>query len=217
MEENAPRGKVWVIVGLGNPGKEYAQTRHNMGWMVVEELANRHGWTFKDEKRFNAHVAKGLLGTSEVHLLLPTTYMNLSGHALAKYLSYYKLSTGGVIVAVDDVALDFGEVRIRTFGSAGGHNGLKSIESILGTRHYIRLRLGIGSHLENKRVLTDYVLDAFSKEEGALLPETVKQSAQVLQRLLQEKVEQVMNQVNTKKKKIDRPPNKGQENKNESK
>lgn len=219
MEEEASlSSNIWVIVGLGNHGKEYAQTRHNMGWMVVEELARQQGWTFKDDKRFSAYTAKGVIGRNDVRLLLPTTYMNLSGQALGKYLSYYKLSSRGVLVVADDIALDFGEVRVRTYGSSGGHNGLKSIEALLGTRHYLRVRIGIGSHLGSQRILTDYVLDAFSREEAERLPLVCKAGAEVLKKLMCETPEQVMNQVNVKKKvNQERPLPRGQENENESK
>src|SRR5258708_5742010 len=134
----------YLIVGLGNPGREYALTRHNMGYLIVQAFAKAQEWNFKEEMYFEAHVAKGTIEGIKVQLLLPTTYMNLSGRSVQRYVEFYKIPVEGLIVVVDDVALDFGQLRLRTMGSPGGHNGLKSIQYALGTHHYKRLRIGIG-------------------------------------------------------------------------
>ena len=169
-----------VIVGLGNPGKKYELTRHNLGCLVIQGLAAMHGWSFKDEKEFNAKVAKGDLFGRKVHLLLPTTYMNESGAAVKRYLNFYKLTEENVFVVSDDINLPFGELRLRKAGSSGGHNGLKSIEAHLGTSIYKRLRMGVGCELHN-RTLADYVLENFSKEELELLAKFVQKGIAILE------------------------------------
>src|SRR5262245_36519769 len=124
-----------VVVGLGNPGERYARTRHNMGYMVVQALAEAFGWTFKEERQLKVCVAKGKVDQMTVHLILPMTFMNESGWAVRRYLDLYKLAPRNLRVVCDDIALPFGTLRVRSKGSAGGHNGLKSLETHLATRH----------------------------------------------------------------------------------
>lgn len=183
-----------LFVGLGNPGKRYEKTRHNMGFLVVEEMAKRFSWVPKEEKRFSARVCKGVVRGVTVHLLMPVTYMNDSGIAVRSYLDYFRIAPQNLVVVVDDVALDFGEMRLRLSGSAGGHNGLKSIEAHLGTMDYMRLRLGIG----DKRVatLSDHVLGGFSAGELKLLDSFVDRGATALERLIDDDAQAVMNEVN---------------------
>lgn len=185
----------FLFVGLGNPGPQYALTRHNMGYLVVQAFAERLGWVFKEDKRFNARVAKGMSENKTVHLVLPLTYMNLSGTAVRRYVDYFKLSLDRLVVVTDDIALPFGQLRLRTLGSAGGHNGLKSVEAHLGTTHYTRLRMGIGH--PGQKVLVDYVLDLFSHSEQEELPIVIDRGVEILQRLLRESASHVMNTVNT--------------------
>lgn len=189
-----------VVVGLGNPGRNYAMTRHNLGFLVVQTFAHALGWIFKEDRQFLASAAKGKVGGVTVHLLLPQTYMNESGQALRRYLDFYKLGSKNVIVVNDDVDIDFGQMRVRNTGSAGGHNGLKSIQAHLQTQHYVRLRMGIGRTRQEGN-LADFVLDAFSKEEKERLPEIVTEGVKVLQRLISEEVTVVMNSVNIKRQK----------------
>lgn len=188
--------KYFVFVGLGNPGVQYEMTRHNLGYLVVQAFAARVGWHFKDDKRLNALVTKGLIDGTVVHLLLPTTYMNVSGLAVRRYLDFFKLEATRVVVVTDDIALPFGQLRLKTMGSTGGHNGLKSVEAHLGTAHYIRLRMGIGH--PGERVLANYVLEPFNREELEQLKVFVDRGVEVLTRLLKESVSQLMNTVNTK-------------------
>lgn len=184
-----------VFVGLGNPGIRYEMTRHNMGYLVVKALAKQLGWQFKEEKRFNSMVVKGEQGKVTLHLLMPLTFMNLSGIALRSYLDFYKLPVSSVIVVVDDIALSLGQMRLKAEGSAGGHNGLKSIEQHLGTAAYKRLRMGIGH--PGPKILADYVLEAFSQEEQENLSKVVDHGKEVLLRLTNDDISQVMNTVNT--------------------
>lgn len=185
-----------MIVGLGNPGKKYERTRHNMGYLAVQQLAHELGWVFKEEKQFHALVAKGNFGDHSLSLLLPTTYMNESGKAVRAYLDYFKLSPVNLVVVNDDVELPYGQIRLRPKGSAGGHNGLKSIESHLGTQHYVRLRLGIGRG-EN-RALVDHVLENFSQEEHTSLPEYVAKGAAAIKLVVTHAIADAMQQVNAK-------------------
>lgn len=200
MTESAE--KQYVVVGLGNPGKNYEMTRHNMGYLVVQAFAHGLGWHFKDEKQHAAKVAKGRIDTTMVHLLLPLTYMNESGRALRSYLDFYKIGAPNVIVVTDDADLSFGQMRVRMAGSAGGHNGLKSIQAHLHTLHYVRLRMGIGRGVQ-QGILADYVLDRFSQEEAGELPAFLTEGMRVLRRLITEEVTVVMNTVNIKRKKED--------------
>lgn len=187
----------YVIVGLGNPGREYTLTRHNIGYLIVQALARTLEWNFKVEKQFNAEVAKGKVKEETLHLVLPLTYMNESGYAARRYLDYYKLGPKDLIIVTDDVALPFGHLRIRTTGSDGGHNGLKSIQEHLHTQHYTRLRVGIGQKLAGQD-LKEYVLDPFSKKELSQLPLLVDQGASILIRMVLEGIAPVMNSVNKK-------------------
>jgi peptidyl-tRNA hydrolase, PTH1 family len=187
-----------VIVGLGNPGKKYEMTRHNMGYLVVKAFAQSQGWSFKEEKPFSSAVAKGKMDGSTVHLLLPMTYMNESGVALRRYIDFYRLAPGQVMVVSDDVALAYGEMRLREMGSPGGHNGLKSIEAHLGTDRYVRLRMGIKTD-QQRDILADYVLDTFSQQELEGLTAFVERGATVLKRLMMgEPIGHVMSAVNAK-------------------
>lgn len=186
---------IYLFAGLGNPGPQYEMTRHNIGYLVVKALASRMGWHFKEETRFNAYVTKGLIKDAAVHLLLPTTYMNASGSAIQRYMDYYKIDPRRLVVVVDDIALPFGQLRLKLMGSAGGHNGLKSVEAHLGTAHYMRLRMGIGH--PGEKVLADYVLDPFTKEELKQLVAFVDQGVVALEQLLKEDASRVMNAINT--------------------
>lgn len=149
-----------LIVGLGNPGKKYEMTRHNIGRRVVEKLAEGVGVEFSRKFLLKARVASALVGDRKVFLALPTTYMNDSGRALSALMRYYKEKE--VLVVADDTAIPFGTVRYRNEGSSGGHNGLKSIESVLG-KSYARLRIGVGGCPPER--LADYVLSPFTKGE----------------------------------------------------
>lgn len=187
--------QTFLFVGLGNPGLQYEMTRHNMGYLVVQAFAYRLKWFLKEDRRFNANVVKGNVENQTIHLLLPLTYMNLSGNSVRRYIDYFKIPIENLIIVTDDIALPFGQLRLRNMGSAGGHNGLKSIESCLGTSHYKRLRIGIGH--PGEKMLANYVLETFSQIEQRELPVFIDHGVEVLQRLLKESFTQVMNSVNT--------------------
>ncbi|MDP1879854.1 MAG: aminoacyl-tRNA hydrolase [Parachlamydiaceae bacterium] len=193
----------YVFIGLGNPGQQYQMTRHNIGYMVIHALAAKLNWSFKTDIRFRANVAKGIIKDRSVHLVLPLTYMNLSGDSVKRYLEYYKLPLSALLVVVDDIALPFGQPRLNLKGGTGGHNGLKSVGSCLGTNEYMRLRMGIGHPNESvnvtgeKKVLADYVLENFNINEQKNLPEFVDKGVEVLFLLLKETPTNVMNKINS--------------------
>lgn len=168
-----------VVIGLGNPGKKYEFTRHNIGYLVVKAIADSLGWTFKEEKRFNGWVAKDKCGDHVLHLAMPNTYMNESGRCVRAYLDFYKLTAADILVVSDDVELPFGEVRLRQKGGSGGHNGLKSIAAHLGTQEFMRLKMGVGKDVQ-RGDLADYVLDAFKPEEFILLPAFVEKGSGIV-------------------------------------
>jgi PTH1 family peptidyl-tRNA hydrolase len=159
---------VKVIVGLGNPGREYAGTRHNVGWWVVDHLADV--WRFDSWKKDSAaHIASGTVHGTRVRLVKPQTYMNLSGEALRSYKRRpFWSAASDLLVVVDEVQLPVGRYRFRAKGSAGGHNGLKSVEAHLQSQEYARLRIGVGPADEQRKVtvLHDYVLGAFGRSEA---------------------------------------------------
>lgn len=182
-------------------------TRHNMGYLVLQAYAKTFGWSFKEEKQFQGLVAKGQISGTAVHLLLPTTYMNESGRAVKRYIDYYRIPNQ-VVVVCDDTAFSFGELRLRPSGSAGGHNGLKSIELHLGTQEYPRLRMGIGQQHPSQN-LADYVLDHFTSEELLQLPKVVQKGVEVIQQLIKDGIALTMNAVNIKSRKLSRPHGEG--------
>jgi PTH1 family peptidyl-tRNA hydrolase len=183
-----------VIVGLGNPGKEYERTRHNVGWWVVDHLADV--WHFDGwRKDGEARVATGSVGSVKVRLIKPLTYMNLSGAVLRPYMRrpFWSAATD-LMVVVDEVALPLGRYRFRAKGSAGGHNGLKSIESAVQSQEYSRLRIGIAPDDPARRgALRDYVLDDFGKQEAGVVRELMPVFADALDVWLREGIVPVMN------------------------
>ena len=153
----------YLIVGLGNPGKRYEKTRHNLGFMVLRGLAEKYGLNFRTAQHVHGELAVGEVKGKSLLLLMPMTYMNLSGQAVKEAVMYYKVDLSHLLILSDDINLEFGTLRLRQEGSSGGHNGLKSIESSLQTQHYARLRVGIDDRLNGD--LADYVLDRFSEQE----------------------------------------------------
>ncbi len=164
---------LYLIVGLGNPGSEYAKTRHNAGFQVVERLAERWKAHWVYDKKFNARIAGTQRGERQVWLCQPQTYMNASGEAVGAVMSFYRVAPERLLVVVDDADLALGQVRLRPGGSSGGHHGLESIEQHLGTREYARLRVGIGRQ-PGAREITGYVLGRFGSTEAALVDKVFK-------------------------------------------
>ncbi len=152
-----------IIIGLGNPEKDYKGTRHNVGFEAINKLAYDHNIDINRAK-FRAHFGEGRIGSEKVMLVKPQTFMNLSGESVRDILEYYKLSTENIIVIYDDIDIDIGQVRIREKGSAGSHNGMKNIIERLNTDEFLRIRIGIGNKPDNWD-LADYVLSRFNKTE----------------------------------------------------
>lgn len=185
----------FLISGLGNIGPEYQNTRHNAGFMILDTLANSAGIEFED-KRF-AFIAKYQIKGRSLVLIKPSTFVNLSGIAVNHWLSKEKIPDENLLVVVDDIALPFGTLRLRSGGGDGGHNGLSNISQVLGTKHYSRLRFGIGGDYPRGRQV-NYVLGAWTEEEEKLLPERLSAAADIIKSFALIGVEKTMNLYNKK-------------------
>ena len=191
--EKAPVGPIThLIVGLGNPGAEYAHTRHNVGFITLDRIAERHSARI-DRARFSGLCGEASFGEGRALLLKPETYMNLSGEAVGQALSFYKLSPDRLIVLCDDVSFDVGRVRIRTHGSHGGHNGLRSIVSVLGSEAFTRIRIGVGKKPHPDYDLADWVLGKFPPADEKTLVEQADRLDDALTLLLAGRADEAMN------------------------
>ena len=166
---------MYLILGLGNPGRRYQFTRHNIGFMVLEKIAAQWEVDLK-QKSFDALWNRGKIAGINVLLAMPQTYMNLSGNAARKLLAYFKMDISNLIVIHDDLDLPFGKLRLKTGGGDAGHKGLKSITTCIGSADFIRVRMGIGKPSDKSRV-EDYVLERFGSEEAAVLPRIIQLAA----------------------------------------
>ena len=175
-----------LVAGLGNPGRGYERTRHNLGWLVVDELARRHGGSFKS--KFSGRLAELRLDGSRVALLKPETYMNESGRSLAAAARFFKVEPDGLLVVHDDVDLEPGRLQARGGGGLAGHNGLRSIASALGTSDFLRLRIGVGRPGRgDHRSVSDYVLSGFEPDED--VDALVARSADAVETLVRDGLE----------------------------
>jgi len=189
---------MYLIAGLGNPTDQYARTRHNIGFEVIDELADRNGISM-DINKHKAVCGKGVVAGEKVILLQPQTYMNLSGESVREAVEYYKIDpTEELIVIYDDISLSVGQLRLRAKGSAGGHNGIKSILACLGTDVFKRIKVGVGDKPKGGD-LADYVLGRFEGEDQVKADEGVKQAALAVECILKEGLQVAMNQFNSKK------------------
>jgi len=186
---------VFLIVGLGNPGADYAKTRHNAGFLLVEKLAAqwRSGWT--NERKFQARVARAEQDGRTILLAEPQTFMNLSGESVGALMRFYQLPPQRILVVVDDADLPLGEIRLRPAGGTGGHHGLESVMQHVGSREYPRLRLGIG-RTDEARQITGHVLGKFSAAENALLEKVLERAAGQLECWLDAGIQKAMSQFN---------------------
>jgi len=184
-----------LIVGLGNPGAEYARTRHNAGFLVVERLAEhwKSGWA--NERKFVSRIAKAERSGRKVLLCEPQTFMNLSGEAVGALVKYYQLPIARVLVVVDDADLPFGEIRLRPGGGTGGHHGLESVTQHLGSKEYARLRVGIGRKNE-VREITNHVLGKFDVTEQELLEKVLSRVTGQIECWLSDGLQKAMSQFN---------------------
>jgi PTH1 family peptidyl-tRNA hydrolase len=188
-----------LIVGLGNPGPEYEQTRHNAGFWLVDNLANAHGGSLSREARFHGLAGKIRIGGQEVWLLEPQTYMNRSGQSVGALARFYRIAPDEVLVAHDELDLAPGVARIKRGGSSGGHNGLKDITAALGTQDYWRLRLGIGHprQMNLAQPVVDFVLHRPRREEQSAIDDAIAKSLEVAPLLCEGKFEAAMMQLHT--------------------
>ena len=190
---------MFIIVGLGNPSKEYEGTRHNAGFEVIDRIADKYNISV-DTKKHRALIGKGIIGGQKVILAKPQTFMNLSGESVRSLLDYYKVDEEQeFIVIYDDISLDNGQIRIRAKGSAGGHNGIKNIIAHLGGQVFPRVKVGVGEK-PSKYDLADYVLEHFSKEEQVLMDEGYAHAVHAVEMILEGDISAAMNEYNRKKK-----------------
>lgn len=185
-----------MIVGLGNPGEEYARTRHNAGFMVVERLAARKGCSWSSQAAFKASMALWTGNERRVALCRPLTYMNLSGQSVRAAADYYKVDPAGIMVVVDDADLSLGTIRMRPGGRSAGHRGLESVEQHLGTVEYARLRIGVGRQRQARRDIAGYVLASFNRDEEVLLQPVLERAADQLELWVSAGIETAMNRYN---------------------
>ena len=186
---------MYLIVGLGNPGAEYVQTRHNAGFLLVEKLALRWRMDWTVERKFSARIARGEAKGKRVLLCQPQTFMNLSGESVGEITGFYRLPLNQLVVAVDDADLPFGEIRLRPGGSSGGHHGLESIEQHLSSREFARLRIGIGRR-DGARQITGHVLGKFEPAENGMLEIILERAANQMECWLEAGLQKAMSQFN---------------------
>lgn len=183
--------EIKLIVGLGNPGKEYSNTRHNAGFWWVDELTRIHNVNFKADSKFHGLVARANLHGHEVHLLKPQTFMNISGRAVGAVAQFYKIEPAQILVVHDELDLPPGSAKLKLGGGHGGHNGLKDIIAHLGTKDFWRLRVGIG-HPGERNEVSNYVLNAPRKEEQTLIDEAMQRAQEVAPLIIEGKLEAAM-------------------------
>lgn len=189
---------MYLIAGLGNPTKEYDKTRHNVGFSVIDVLADRYRIDVS-EKKHKALCGRGVIEGQKVLLLKPQTFMNLSGESIRAAADYYKIEPEEMIVIYDDISLDPGQLRIRLKGSAGGHNGIKNIIANLGTQDFPRIKVGVGAK-PARMDLADYVLSRFGTGEQKLMEEAFGEAAEAAVMMMTDGAERAMNHFNAKKK-----------------
>ena len=191
---------MYLITGLGNPGREYHKTRHNVGFETLDRLIDKYRIE-RPSLKFKAMIGKGYIGAEKVLVAKPMTYMNLSGEAVRAIVDYYKIDPETELIVInDDIDLPPGHLRIRKNGSAGGHNGLKSIIQHLGTEQFIRIRIGVGAKKEGWELM-DHVLGRFPEEERKTIDETLEKAAEAAACIVTDGVDIAMNRYNTKKEK----------------
>ena len=188
---------MYIIAGLGNPKKEYDNTRHNIGFAFIDALAEKYSISVMDVKH-KALTGKGIINGQKVILVKPLTFMNLSGESIRPISDYYKIDTAKELIVIsDDISLPPGQIRIRKKGSAGGHNGLKNIIQHLGNEEFQRIRIGVGEKPKGYD-LADYVLGHFSKEEQPLMQEGIKRAMEAAAMMLEGDIDRAMNEFNRK-------------------
>jgi PTH1 family peptidyl-tRNA hydrolase len=187
---------LYLVAGLGNPGKDYAQTRHNAGFLAVEKFGARFRANWQNEAKFRSKIGRVEVGGHKVVLCEPQTFMNSSGEAVAAVKQFFKIAPERILVVVDDADLPFGQVRMRTEGSSGGHHGLESVQEHLGTQKYSRLRIGIGRTADNAREITGYVLGRFNSSDMDLLGKVLARVSEQIECFILDGPQKAMSQFN---------------------
>lgn len=188
-------GISWLLVGLGNPGTQYAATRHNMGFMALDRLADREGFRF-NKLRFRAWTGQWKAGDQQVLVMKPQTYMNLSGEAVREAVQFYKIPADHVLVIYDDVSLPVGKLRVRPTGSAGGHNGIKNIIAHLGTQEFPRIKIGTGAPSGGGAEMIDWVIGVPSQAERKILVESFENAVKAAEDIIENGCQKAMNDYN---------------------
>ena len=186
----------WIVAGLGNPGLEYEHTRHNAGFLAVEELAKQCGGVKLNQMKFQSNCCEAMLGEVRCLLMQPTTYMNLSGDAIAAAANFYKIPPEQVLVIYDDISLPPGKLRLRRKGSAGGHNGIKSIIYLTGSDQFPRIKVGVGKKPHPDYDLADWVLGKFQGEDRKAIAAAVERCADAVECYIKEGPDRAMNKFN---------------------
>lgn len=187
-----------LIVGLGNPGPEYEQTRHNIGFWCVDELARLHHSCFKTEKKFFGSLCKISVNGHSIWLLKPVTFMNRSGQSVLALSNFYKIPLERILVVHDELDLPVGNVRLKKGGGHGGHNGLRDIAAVFNSKEFLRIRMGIG-HPGRKEQVTNYVLGRPGSQDRKIFDEAIHQACDILPLLLKDGLQKAMNQLHTPK------------------
>ena len=192
-----------LLVGLGNPGADYNKTRHNVGFMVLEEIARRNNCSFRESKKLFGRTCEYRSGIEKTMLLMPNTYMNESGKSVRSAKDWFDFQNNQLIVLVDDMDLPLGKIRVRSKGSSGGHNGLKSIINHLGTAEFKRLKIGIGApsndHQERKSKTVSHVLGRFSKQEFTILNFIIEEIISCIESITSNNLEKITTRLNSYK------------------
>ena len=188
---------MYLIVGLGNPGNRYNMTRHNIGFHTIDYIADKYGVRLTKLK-FKAVYGEGNIAGEKVYLVKPQTYMNLSGESVAEMARFYKIPPERIIVINDDISLETGRIRVRAKGSAGGHNGLKSIIYLLESDEFPRVKMGVGAPKQEDYDLADYVLGRFAKEEIPVMEQAIIKAETAVREIIENGVQSAMNKCNAK-------------------
>lgn len=195
--ESAPTGTLeYIIVGLGNPGSEYESTRHNIGFMTVDALCERHKLQCK-KVRFKSLTCDAMIAGKRCLIMKPTTYMNRSGEAVTEAMNFYKIPPERTIIVFDDISLEPGRMRIRRKGSDGGHNGIKNIIYLSGADTFPRIKMGVGAKPNPEYNLADWVLGHFKKEDGEKLEKCFDNAVSALELMVNDKIDEAMNKYNS--------------------
>ncbi len=189
------KSDAWLVVGLGNPGKEYTRTRHNCGFRAIDALAEHLGCKI-DKSKFQGLYGQTDYNAKRLYLLKPLTFMNLSGHSVLQLSAYFNIPPQRIIVLFDDISLPVGRLRVRANGSAGGHNGIKSLIAELGSSDFPRVKIGVGAKPEPERDLADWVLSSFSTSEEKELSSALENAAQATLCLIENGVQEAANRYN---------------------